>query len=255
MKNRLFSKRHIIQNAYFTVILSLAILTIPVPAHATPSMVDPLLVLMTIGIPIFYFIAAIFYVKDVKKWLSLKKKLAVIFIPTIFLFFFVGFFGQFITPILWDILDSSRGAERIPYGGRFAKHEYRNNGDGTVSDLKSGLMWQKAGSDALIYEEARAYVVKLNREQFGGYDDWRLPTTEELTDLVEPERQKNLLYISDILETMHQLWSSENNPRAAWYVSYEEEFGSLISVPFSYGRKIYARAVRNEKPGDYKSPL
>ena len=63
----------------------------------------------------------------------------------------------------------------------YASNDYEDNGDGTVSDLATGLMWQRSGSDDGIHHKNRqAYIKKLNQEKFAGYDDWRLPTTEEL---------------------------------------------------------------------------
>lgn len=58
---------------------------------------------------------------------------------------------------------------------------YQDNGDGTITDLNIGLMWQKshdtqkrnlAGSEAVV--EAMTLA---------GYDDWRLPTIKELYSL------------------------------------------------------------------------
>jgi len=67
---------------------------------------------------------------------------------------------------------------------------YTNNGDGTVTDNITGLMWQQTedqngdGSidfyDKLKYSEALAGAATCNT---GGYNDWRLPTIKELYSL------------------------------------------------------------------------
>ncbi len=71
--------------------------------------------------------------------------------------------------------------------------------DGTVSDLKTGLMWQKcslgqSGADCsqqtlpLTYswDQALQAVASLNANGgFAGYTDWRLPNRIELASLVE----------------------------------------------------------------------
>ncbi|MFA9378261.1 MAG: DUF1566 domain-containing protein [Lachnotalea sp.] len=55
---------------------------------------------------------------------------------------------------------------------------YTDNGDGTVSDNVTGLMWAQDLSEAsMSWEEAGEYCENL---EFGGYDDWRLPTIKEL---------------------------------------------------------------------------
>lgn len=56
----------------------------------------------------------------------------------------------------------------------FDSGEFEDNGNSTVTDHTTGLMWQQSGSDSRIkYEEAQAYVDKLNREsrKHGGGSD------------------------------------------------------------------------------------
>ncbi|MFH0845317.1 MAG: DUF1566 domain-containing protein, partial [Pseudomonadota bacterium] len=61
-----------------------------------------------------------------------------------------------------------------------------NNKDVTVTDRATGLMWQKSGSpEGMTWSEARVYADRINRERFGGYSDWRIPTVEELASLME----------------------------------------------------------------------
>lgn len=101
----------------------------------------------------------------------------------------------------------------------YVKNEFKNNGDGTITDYATGLMWQKGGSDTLMsYEEARGYAEKQNDELFAGYDDWRLPTIDELTSLLEPEKQPNNLYI-DLIFDEDQWWcwsSDQRDSGGAW---------------------------------------
>jgi hypothetical protein len=59
---------------------------------------------------------------------------------------------------------------------------YRDNGDGTVTDLVTGLMWQQdPGTQKLTYEEA---VAGADTFRLAGYSDWRLPTIKELYSLI-----------------------------------------------------------------------
>jgi len=58
---------------------------------------------------------------------------------------------------------------------------YQDNGDGTVSDLNTGLMWQQDPGDKMTYDEA---VAKPSSFTLAGYDDWRLPTIKELYSLI-----------------------------------------------------------------------
>jgi hypothetical protein len=59
---------------------------------------------------------------------------------------------------------------------------YVNNGDGTVTDLITGLMWQRDPGAKKTYVEALSGASTLT---LGGYNDWRLPTIKELYSLIE----------------------------------------------------------------------
>jgi hypothetical protein len=63
--------------------------------------------------------------------------------------------------------------------GRFANN-FIDNGDDTVTDRATGLMWQWSSSSKYVnYADAKAYVGGLNLQGFAGHSDWRLPTLEE----------------------------------------------------------------------------
>ena len=68
---------------------------------------------------------------------------------------------------------------------------YQNNGDGTVTDLVTGLMWQKSPdmdgdgdidyADKMSFDEAMAAADTFS---LAGYDDWRLPKIKEMYSLI-----------------------------------------------------------------------
>ncbi|CDF79469.1 conserved hypothetical protein (DUF1566) [Formosa agariphila KMM 3901] len=68
----------------------------------------------------------------------------------------------------------------------YGKNNFIDNGDGTVSDYATGLMWQKAddgkGRD---WEASLAYSEHL---ELAGYSDWRLPNAKELQSIVDYSR-------------------------------------------------------------------
>jgi len=65
-----------------------------------------------------------------------------------------------------------------------AQPRYRDHGDGTVSDLNTGLMWQKTPDLArkVAFREALAGAGAL---RLAGHEDWRLPTIKELYSLID----------------------------------------------------------------------
>lgn len=60
---------------------------------------------------------------------------------------------------------------------------YTINGDGTVVDNVTALMWQQANPSTMYtWADAAAYCTTLT---IGGHDDWRLPTRIELVSIVD----------------------------------------------------------------------
>lgn len=79
--------------------------------------------------------------------------------------------------------------------------KFLDNKDGTITDLRFGLMWNKCtfgqtynaedngcvgeGTAIDTWSEAIATESTANVEQLGGFDDWRLPNIKELQSIVE----------------------------------------------------------------------
>ncbi len=61
------------------------------------------------------------------------------------------------------------------------KPGYRDNGDGTVSDLNTGLIWVQARGEKLTFDAA---VVGAAACRVGSRSDWRMPTIKELYSLI-----------------------------------------------------------------------
>lgn len=63
-----------------------------------------------------------------------------------------------------------------------------------VRERKSGLVWEMKSEDGSIHDMNNLYkwvsakeefLGKLNGERFGGFDDWRMPSEEELKNLLD----------------------------------------------------------------------
>jgi hypothetical protein len=78
-----------------------------------------------------------------------------------------------------------------PFYGQDAQYvgrspSYRDNGNGTVTDLNTGLMWQKTPDFVKrALSEAESYADSLS---LAGYNDWRLPNVKELQSIVDYNR-------------------------------------------------------------------
>lgn len=86
-----------------------------------------------------------------------------------------------------------------------------DNGDGTITDRATGLMWEKGGSSSLLpYDQAKKYVSRLNRENFSGYNNWRIPTLEELWSLLEPGVNERGRHINAVFtHKQSKCWSGD----------------------------------------------
>jgi hypothetical protein len=71
----------------------------------------------------------------------------------------------------------------------YGVNDFTDNGDGTITDAATGLMWSEADSGVgMNWEDALAWVQQMNEENYLGYSDWRLPNDKELQSIVDYTR-------------------------------------------------------------------
>jgi hypothetical protein len=90
-------------------------------------------------------------------------------------------------------------AQELSGDGRFL-----DNGDGTITDSETGLMWEKKSRDGSLHDAKNAYtwalsyndpapdgtlfttfLSGLNESGFAGHTDWRIPTISELETIID----------------------------------------------------------------------
>ncbi len=122
---------------------------------------------------------------------------------------------------------------RAVRGDEYGANDFVDNGNGTISDNGTGLMWmQEDLGYTMTWEEALAAAESY---EFAGYDDWRLPTVKELQTLAEYDTTAIPVIAGGLLEdgglfdlTYHEensnwwYWTSTSaSPaNAAWYVAF-----------------------------------
>ena len=148
-------------------------------------------------------------------------------------------------------------------------HSYESissGGDNMVKDNVTGLIWEvktidNKGDTYTWYDsdpntnggdegtagagtDTEDFINEMNATAYGGYSDWRLPTIEELSTIVDAERSDPAIDTGYFPNTV-SIWywsssSSASNPSLAWGVNFYDGdvYGSGKS---SYGR---VRAVR-----------
>lgn len=133
------------------------------------------------------------------------------------------------------------------------------HGDGTVTDRLTGLQWEMKTDDDSIHDKDDTYswssgspwnpdgtaysifLAQLNTAKFAGYDDWRLPTVDELQSLMEGG--PDCMPCTTIPGELTGGWSSStvrSSESVAWLVATEFGFVVQDSKGVSHG----VRAVR-----------
>jgi hypothetical protein len=83
------------------------------------------------------------------------------------------------TEVIYPKPDDSFSGQDAQYDGK--QPSYRDNGDGTITDLITELMWQADPGAKKTYAQA---VAGADKCRTGGHSDWRLPTIKELYSLI-----------------------------------------------------------------------
>ena len=123
---------------------------------------------------------------------------------------------------------------------------YLNNGNGTVTDTSTGLMWQQDTPNAMTWEQALSYC---ENSTLAGYTDWRLPTKKELRRLVDYSRYNPAINITYFPDTVSSLYFASTtyayNTNYAWGVTFAYGNDYMFDKLSSY----YVRAVRGGQSG------
>jgi hypothetical protein len=149
-----------------------------------------------------------------------------------------------------------------------------DNGDGTISDLSTGLMWEKKDNAAGIHDKDNKYTWTTGTETmngtlvseflaslnagggFAGYKDWRIPTRFELETLLDVQAltpttplafatgcPTNCTVLTCSCTRVSLYWTSTTfrvQTTGAWTV----DFSDADTAPILKTTELYARAVR-----------
>lgn len=130
---------------------------------------------------------------------------------------------------------------------------YTDNGDGTVTDNNTGLMWQQTNdSTERLMDEAETYCADLT---LGGHDDWRVPTIKELFSIVHfgdaglhpggAYWSFDQSFSSDSFSSNY--WAADRypapSPQAAWAIHFWSNFIQLFT-----GGGMNVRCTRGAEP-------
>ena len=112
------------------------------------------------------------------------------------------------------------------------KKLYKDNGDGTVTDRLTGLMWAAKNKGGLTWSKAQAYCQNYTA---GGHSDWRMPTANELADLYDKEI-KDWVHHTPLIPAGNLVWTSDSRGTEAAIFSFMDgtQFWNNQSVDYLY---------------------
>lgn len=145
-----------------------------------------------------------------------------------------------------------------------AQAAFTDNGDGTVTDTVTGLMWDKcsmglsgascATGSATLYtwKQALAAVVTANAASYKSRTDWRLPNKNELESLTDLTLSSPSINATSFPATASGwYWSSTNyfpDPAYAWLIDFGNGYANSFSKAGS--GTYYVRLVRSGQTFD-----
>ena len=140
---------------------------------------------------------------------------------------------------------------RAVRGGEYGTNDYTDNGDGTITDHSTNLMWSQADNgEGLQWEDALKYA---EGSELAGYLDWRLPNIKELQAIVDYSRSPtatdaaNVGPAIDPIFTISQITSEAGYDDYPYYWSSTSAYFSTTSPEYYYGWYVaLGRAVNDE---------
>ncbi len=116
-----------------------------------------------------------------------------------------------------------------------------DNGDGlTVTDISTGIMWQRGGIDIMSHRMMDKAIDAINQEKFAGHDDWRQPTIVEALSLLQQEKNARGVYLHPCFSENQPFIfvNATRKPGGYWFVDYKQAktFWASGTIPGAFGR-------------------
>lgn len=125
-------------------------------------------------------------------------------------------------------------------GGKFDNYLVDNGDRLTVTDLVTGIMWQRLGCDITSIRHIKEYLAAANKNNFAGCNDWRLPTMEEAWSLMEPSRNDKGLYLHPCFSKNQPFvfLADRRDPGGYWFADFKQGsvFWASGTIPGGFGR-------------------
>ena len=97
--------------------------------------------------------------------------------------------------------------------GSFENDFVRVEKDGAslVRDRKTGLCWLQDERHGMMssFDQAARKIEDMRQQRYAGYDDWRIPTLEELASLISDEKHQDRRYLDKYFTLTDRAWTCD----------------------------------------------
>ena len=118
-----------------------------------------------------------------------------------------------------------------------------DNGNGTITDTKTSLMWMKQESYQrtghwITWPNAFDYVKKINEDGFANYYDWQMPTLADLKTLYEPHKTNSQQVGREMKIHIDPIFAKEGS--GAWWALEANGHFNAFGIEFNNGKRFSA---------------
>ncbi|MFA6010877.1 MAG: DUF1566 domain-containing protein, partial [Desulfobacteraceae bacterium] len=125
------------------------------------------------------------------------------------------------------------------------------NGDGTVFDSKTGLMWMRQNANNGLFMTFENALAFSNTLEFATYNDWRVPSRNEMLSLLDASIDDSVGYATVFPDSEAVYWTSTTCPgltdsHYGWQIDFNS--GAEAITIGDYTNSNVFRAVRGGNP-------
>jgi len=150
--------------------------------------------------------------------------------------------------LIWTLALSSPALAEMPQKTTPKKiwsqdKRFVDNGDGTLTDTKTHLMWMKQESYQrtghwITWPKAFDYVKKINEDGFANYYDWQMPTLADLKTLYEPHKTNSQQVGREMKIHIDPIFAKDGS--GIWWALEANGHFNAFGIEFNSGKRFSA---------------
>jgi hypothetical protein len=153
-------------------------------------------------------------------------------------------FCLWVGTLAWGITSHAEAPKDSPSQKIWSKDKrFVDNGDGTITDTQTHLMWMKQESyqqtgQWITWLESFDFVKKANETGFANYYDWQMPTLADLKTLHEPDKTNSKQVGREMVIHIDPIFEKEGS--GAWWALEANGHFNGFGIEFNNGNRFSA---------------